>query len=348
MQRKTLQDALDSRIPEAVNLPPSDPRVIAYINEAQDRVIKRGHWWGTMGRFNIAVTNGLISTPRQIASIERASINRSIVPVHDFWYEWLDNGWGPMDETMPDGRLGCEFRGNYPLATDVFGTDVALRFICDLSVDSGKQVLVQGYDFSSPPNWVRTQIGATANFQSGELITIRTSAEPLVFSSTSWTQVTGIQFPNDLQGQVWCYQYDNNTHQFTLLGQYEPSNTRPAFARYFFPSLLPVTQGSTYKVEVLAKLDFIPVSIGSDFLTIGNLAALKKACMSIKAEEELRFSDASLLMDGGVNPKTKVYIRGAIQELDSELDHYLGSGRKIGINVQGWNFGSVDPVEQLL
>src|SRR5215471_14928753 len=123
MPRRTLQDALDTRIPEAVNLPPSDYRVIQYINLAQEKLLKRGHWWGTMARFNFTATNGLITLPQEIASIERVALCQQIVPIHDFWYEWLDNGWGPLDESHPDGRVSCEYRGHYPTFTDIIGTN---------------------------------------------------------------------------------------------------------------------------------------------------------------------------------------------------------------------------------
>jgi hypothetical protein len=342
MPRRTLQDALNSRIPEAVNLPPSDPRVVQYINLGQERMLKRGHWWGTMPRFNIQVTQGLITMPPELASIERVALAGAIIPVHDFWYEWLDNGWGPVDETAPDGRQTCEYRGHYPVFSDVVPPNKQIRLVCDLPVDVGKTALVQGYDDSTPPNWIRTQIGSSGLFQSGEQLTLQQSVQ----ASNSyhyWSKITDVQLPTDMQGQCWLYEYDFLANVSRLIGQYNAGNARPSFARYFFPSVLPNTSQPTV-MECLAKLDFIPVVQPTDYLTIGNLPALKLACMAIKAEEELRLSDASLLMNGGVNAKTGLRVVGAIDELNFELDHYLGQGRKIGMNIQGFNFGQLDEV----
>lgn len=350
MPRRTLADAKASRIPEAVNLPPADPRFAQYINEAQDSLLKRGHWWGTMARFQIAATAGLITMPREVATIEAVSTNSQILPIHDFWFEWLANGWGPVDESVPDGRPTCEYRGHYPTAFDIVGTNKSLRFVCDLPIDSGKQVLVQGYDDATPPNLIRSQIGATGEFQNGEYEELRTAIQPVTYSGTAFSRITDIIFPDDMQGQCWLYEKDLSVPALTerLIGQYDANNPRPSFARYFFPGIIAVTGGQTVSVEVLAKLEFIPVKVDTDHLMIGNLPALKKACMAIKAEEELRFADASLLMNGGVNPKSNVRIIGAIDELNFELDHYLGTGRRIGMTIQGLNIGTVEEVPNLL
>lgn len=349
MPRRTLQDALDSRIPEAVNLPPGDTRVIQYLNEAQDKLWKRGHWWGSMARYNISLTAGLVTLPREIATIERVAYSNRILEVHDFWYEWLDNGWGPINESLPDGRATCEYRGRSPVFSQPLPPNKSLKIVCDLAVDAGKVALIQGYDDSLPPNWIRTQIGSTGTFQSGVPLTMVQSVSLLTAPSTdyTWSSITDLQLPTNMQGQCWLYEFDIATQINRLIGQYNANNPRPSFAQYFFPFVLPQSP-QPIVVEALAKLEFIPVAQPSDYLMIGNLPALKLACMAIKAEEELRFSDASLLLNGGINPKTGYTVIGAIQELDFELDHYLGTGRRIGLNIQGFNKGEVEPVENVL
>jgi hypothetical protein len=89
-------------------------------------------------------------------------------------------------------------------------------------------------------------------------------------------------------------------------------------------------------VEAICKLDFIPVARDTDYVMLGNLPALKYGCMAIKANEENRYSDA------------KTLIGDAVMELESELDHYLGDGRKMGINVVGSGIGTADPIENLI
>lgn len=348
MPRRTLGDAKASRIPEAVNLPPDDYRFTQYVNEAQEQLLQRGHWWGTMARFLIQSTAGLITMPRQIATIERASLNQEVTPVRDFWYEWLDNGWGPLDETKSQGFPGTFYRGHYPVFSDIVGQNKALVFYCDLAVDAGKYALAQGWDDATPPNWIRNQIGSSSLFESGERIKLGQMSDPVKnLSSAFFGRVTDIQLPDDMQGQCWLYEYDTIANTQRLIGQYDAGESRPTFARYLFPS---INIGTTnpVNVEVLAKLAFVKAINDSDYLVIGNLKALKLACMAVKAEEELRLSDASILINGGVNSKTGQRIIGAIGELDAELDHYLGAGRRMGINLIGTATGSAEPIDNLL
>ena len=68
--RVTLADLQASRIPAALGLCPTDPRIIAWCNEAQERLLYEGKWFGTVATFNICATNGYITLPREIATIE--------------------------------------------------------------------------------------------------------------------------------------------------------------------------------------------------------------------------------------------------------------------------------------
>jgi len=354
MPRRTLGDAKASRIPEAVNLPPDDYRFVQYVNEAQQMLLSRGHWWGTMARFVIQATQGLITMPRAIAVIERASLCGSLIPVHDFWYEWLDNGWGPRSETISQCYEECDYRGHYPIFSDIIGRNKALVFYCDLQVDSGKFALVQGYDDTQPDpntgrsNWIRSQVGSTGTFESGERLKMGQMADPVKnLSDQFFGKVVDVQLPDDMQGQCWLYEYDTILNTQRLIGQYDAGESRPSFPRYLFPSIR-TGNPNPVPVEVLAKLDFIKATVDSDFLVIGNLPALKLACMSIKAAEELRLTDANLLMNGGVDKKSGIRIIGAIGELEAELDHYLGAGRRMGINILGSSIGSVEEIPNLL
>lgn len=330
MPRTTFSDVQASRIPESLNIGPNDPRLYKYVNEATNRLLKAGKWWGTYARYRLCATAGLITFPKQIATIEAVALCGQPIPVHDMWYEFLANGWGTRRETC--GPVECDYRGRYPTFSDIIGTDKKVRALCDVATDVGKTVLVLGYDTNG--NWIRTTQGGV--ILDGEVITFAQS--PGTNSTNLFSVVTDLQPPSNMDGQWWLYEYNTTDTTQRLIGQYNYDDLRPSFARYLFPSLRNCTNNACAAtlVEAICKLDFIPVKRPTDYLLIGDINALKFGCMAVKAAEENRYTDDTTLMNK------------AVLELDNELDHQLGAGRRIGVNVMGLNIGQVDPIPTLI
>ena len=68
----------------------------------------------------------------------------------------------------------------------------------------------------------------------------------------------------------------------------------------------------------MAKLEFIPVVVDTDYLLIGNLPALKAECMAVRYEES--DNEKSIAMG-------ELKHRQAIKFLNKELVHYVGRER---------------------
>jgi hypothetical protein len=346
--RTTYQDLQNSRIPASLGVGINDPRLLQWTNEAMERLLYMGKWWGTVARFNICATNGCITLPRQIATIEAVNVCGHPVPVRDFWYEFLANGFGTREsQTTPNGGGCCGggggmseaiSRGRFPVFTDITGSTSKLHFVCDVSTDAGKQVLLLGYDANG--NWIRTmQNGAYAD---GEMIALAQGAGTT--SVNFFTVITDLQFQSAMDGQSWLYALDTTTALLTMLGHYQYDEPHPSYARYYFPGINPktgTTGCNTVKVEIVGKLDFIPVKVPSDYLIIQNLPALKEMMSALKkSENQADSTAANNIIAGGMAT--------AMEMLDKQLDHYLGSGRTIGINVVGSSVGDNEPVLNFL
>jgi hypothetical protein len=348
--RVTLQDAIDFGIPTVIGACGLDPRFLRVLNEGIQRLLFKGKWWGTVQRFRFCVTDGEVTLPKQIATIEAAAVCGYPVQVRDMWYEFLENGFGirqaQFDQPSTSngsnfnrvwGTNECLYRGRYPTFSNVMGTDKRLNLFCDRSSDIGKPVLLLGWDQNN--NWIRTlQSGTMADGEVVQLLQAPGSQTINLFSS-----VTDIQPPNNLDGQWWLYEFSTTALTNRLIGHYQYDDTRPSFARYLLPGInqqQPTPSTCNYTpIELAGKLDFIPAKKPTDYLIIGNLPALKEICMGINNSENEP--------DGRV--KVSI-INSAMQSaavlLDQELDHYLGSGRKQGMNVQ---FYSDDyPIENFI
>lgn len=339
MPRITLADVQNpklSNIAANVGMTPATNDFIALINEAQQRLMFEGRWWGTCARFTICAFNGCLTLPRQIATIEAVAVCGRPIPLRDFWYEFLENGMGirSNQSCWPEAVA----RGNFPTITEISGVTSKLNAICDLTADAGQQILALGYDQNG--NWIRTlQNGAYAD---GEVITL--SVSPGTKSVNLFSRVTDLQMTGEMSGQWWLYAYDTNTAIQTLLGNYQHDETRPSYARYFFPSVAALTGVSGSKpvqIDAIGKKEFIPAQQPTDYLIIGNIPALNEMCMAInKAGNEADGVKSNQILQSG--------LMAAIRLLNGELDMYLGSGRRIGITLSGSSVGEQFPVENFI
>lgn len=333
MARTTLKMVKASRIAEAINLRPTDARFLQYVNECIQRLLLKGKYWGTFGRYAITVDSQILTLPAHIDTPEAINIGKVPMPLRSPWFEFLALGYGTRDSSISNGINECIYRGTAPTFKEVPASDF-LTVKCDVTADVGKSVRILGYDASG--NWVRTEVAGV--WSDGEEVLLAQGAGTA--TATTFTRVTDIQAPDDLEGKWWLYA---GTIAGTMIGSYEYWETNPAYKQY----LIPFVSTALTTVEIMGKLAFIPVKKDTDYPLIGNLAALKLGCMACKAEEENDFARASILWNGGRSKNGQV-ILGAIQELDAELNHHTGDGQQLGISLVNGSSGYNSVVESLV
>jgi hypothetical protein len=376
MPRLTLADVQASRIPPALGLCPTDAKFIAYVNEAQQRLLTKGLWWDSCGKWKLAAYGGEITMPPQLATIESIAINHVPIPVHDFWFEFLQSGIGTRSAnevgTVAGSSLGgatgvygipeANFRGNFPTFRNLTpnADTKKLVLVCDLAVDVGATVTVLGYDNNG--NWIRTVSGTS--YIDGEVIALAQGAGTT--SVNYFSNITDIQFAAPRSGQCWLFENDTVTGVKTLTGWYQYFETAPSYGRWLIPSIfqpsstsgvippanwqqtwvqggLPNPTLTTYipsLVEVMGKKAFIPVVLPTDYLIINSISALKNECVAVK-----KFEDAVSSQDV---QEAMAFETMAIAELDAQLDHHLGSSRRIGLNISGSSMIDGCPLETFM
>ena len=332
MPRLTLGDVKTSRLPYAVNLcgTQNESKLTALVNEAQERLLAKGKWVGTYGRYRISVDAGCITWPRQIGTIEAWAYCEGPGRLRNEWYEFQECGPGLQDSennrgsTMIDRGEACTYAN-----ITVTGNRIAVR--AEHASDAGKKIILKYY--TSTGVKVLTQIDGT--WQEGEEITI--VAPPAYALSANAVLPNGLySVLKDTTNQpVSLWLYDPSAGAIgSRIALYEPSETRPVYRRSQVPGL---DQFSTCTdddcedqrtVTVIAKFRHIPVVNDNDELLIGNLPALKLACQSILYEEQERLDLARTFMHGGtiVVDGNAVPVDGAIPLLEQELAAWIGDG----------------------
>jgi len=267
-----------------VNLCSTDTRVIDYVNQASERLIWKGHYKNTYGRFAVVATDAVIAWPREIQTIEKVYVNSTQVTVRNGWYEFLESGPGLLDATTFLG-VECIDRGISPLSSDL-QTNEVLRLYATIAADAGVIVRVQGADSTS------TEIRTEYPVSSGTYITGRnlTLTGTYVQSPEQWTNVTGVQKPVT-KGSITVKAYNVSTLVERTIGIWHANDTKPEYRRSIIPGLL--TGGvTTQTLTVIGKLRFLPALVSTDWVVPDNLAAVKLMARAIYLEENDRLQDA--------------------------------------------------------
>lgn len=342
MNRRTLLDARMSRIPEAIGTCANDNvTLLTTINEAQQRLLNdeaqpdEGFWgtWAVMN-FNLTQADPYFTTPRDVARVTLIDICKKPILLRNQFYEYLEfgNGLRPLSccSTGVCENLGVFDRGPVVSFKDIAPPNKKLRVFATDETDYGKRVLLSGKDQFD--NTLYSQDGF--NRVTGEFVTLTSPFADTVNQFSVWN---GVQ-KDITNGQIQIHEVDTVTGDMRLLLTMEPSETVGCYRRYFVNGLpntcatgCPPTE--PIQISALVKLDFIPVVADTDYLIIGNLAALKEECMAIRLME----------MDA---PNAKrvaaAHHAMALRLLFGELDNYIGKER-VAISVPLWGSDRLRP-----
>lgn len=328
MLRPRLQDFQLSRGPQALGITPGDlPKCARAVNAAQQRLLydkAQGEegWYGTWAEMSFAVdpSRPYITLPRGVARIEALDVGNRTLPLRNQFYEFMDFGNGYMRQHWHRRMEGGVYaRNNTPTWFDLTGGAQPVSAMAVNPLDAGKRILISGLDENQRPI---VTLNSNNPIQ-GEYVTLS-----LIGSATvnSFSQITGIQKDVTI-GHVTVSQTVSNS----LLVELEPSETSAWYRRYYL-SRLPVH--CVGRVRALVKLDFIPVSVDSDYLLIPNVEAVIEEAQSVRLGE----TD-----DSGGQQQAALHHQKAIQLLIGQVNHYIGKDSP-GVNFKPFGSASLNHV----
>jgi len=292
MQRPTVANALASRLPQALGLCADNiSGVCAIINSATPRLMYAREvgdegWWGSYLEiaFDLTQSEPNFTAPFEVARVIGMDICTNPIPIQNQFYSYLRFGAGrfPKSTCATDrcAQLQAYDRGTFPTFKDVDGSNKKLRFYLTDTGDELKRVLVQYKDSNGVP--IRSLDGTVQ--VDGEFLEL---VAPFVDTTNDVSVVTGIQKDITL-GRVTIYEVDTVTADQRLLGFMEPGETVAQYRRYYvngLPTSCCNGDSTTVQVTAMCKLDFVPVSVPTDYLQIPNVEALIQECQSVRFDE---------------------------------------------------------------
>ncbi len=274
----------------------------ALTNEATERLMVRGGFWGTVGKLRTCIRCNSLVWPRAV--IEPLAINVCGVPVTQSGYWWQFLPMNGADYRMARGfglfgvggllgapGLGMGSCGNVVVQHEAGGVPVQANLECGkpryirafpaYQADIGKTVTIFGVDDNGQEIFTKR---ADGTWMPGVVLTL---ASPFVGTPFLVRTVTRV-LKDATMGPVRLYAYDAVTDTMTDMAYYQPSERSPSFAH----STVRGRRGRVGSscnglttVEALVKLRFIAVETDEDEVLVGNWPALKLMMLSIRDED---------------------------------------------------------------
>lgn len=327
-QRITLAQVKASRLPTSIGLCSADgPGICSILNEATLRLVQASGetgWYGTWAKvvFNVDRDDPYLTLPRTIARVIDMSVCDSPIRTQNPFFEFLQFGAGLQAPAASCSRNSCACemqmydRGTVPLFRDLTPGN-KLRFYIMNAADTGKRIFITGVKDVNGTDIFTVDRGVTIN---GLAITLDNQF-PFVETPIAINSLEGIQ-KEETVGQVKIYEVSTTTDTQIMLSVMDPTEQNAYYRRYFVQGLperccgCDHTEDTTVQLTAMAKLEFIPVKVDTDYLLIGNIPALKNECQAIRYEE----------MDSPASAQMAILRhRDAIRLLNKELTHYMGA-----------------------
>lgn len=200
----------------------NEPKLFRWITDAVELLANKGEVDPLVGFVDICVDGSCITLPREVETVLGLNIGGHPAVGHDEVFSFHLNGPG-------DFKTSCGFswsnRGTFPTYRDLKCPSKLIAFL-DSEEDSGKLLRVFGYDEQNRP--LRTLVGTT--WEDGYRVpTIFGYALPDANAPTI-SRITGIVKDRTV-ANVRLSSFDNSTSTGTLLGVFEPDETKPSYRR---------------------------------------------------------------------------------------------------------------------
>lgn len=277
----------------------------SYLNLSQERLINSGKWNGTILPVRFLSPDGIITLPRQFASIlaskwvkDQAS---GPIKIHNNWFSYL-NATNDLWSSTYWPRYGynntfiSDIGDGFCTFKDSPYSSCTLKIEIENSFDSGNTVVIKGNDINNNS----ITITHTLSFPNSNTIQ--------VFNGT----ITMFQKPITF-GKINLYAVDGLNE--TLIGTYEASETTASYHRYAVPNDPKIDY-----IDALCKLRYVPCISDKDEVVVSNLGALKNMLTSLKFEDEADLE------------RSEMFFNKALQLLNGENKEIRG-GSKWTLNI---------------
>lgn len=305
---------------------PNDPRFLAMLNEACERIINSGKWKGVYAEVTFYYQNyGYIWLPAEYQSIIGMRYKCVPAPTFTQQYQYFENGPGEVDSASHYPGLLIDMGDGYPTqydASDMFDiANLASWRVYSNALDDGKTLRIFGKTTNgSSVTPYEELVDASGN--PGIEVTLEAPYVTLTIPSTGSnpTVITGVQ--KDVTADTVLLKAVDADDNLYTVGMYEPRDVTPMFRRYQVGTM--DNSSTDDAVKVLCQRRFLPLVAETDWVIPGNLSALRQGLRSLIYDE----ANEDELADGAWGK--------CLQRLNEESRTSRGAGRPlVGFEIFG-------------
>lgn len=273
-----------SRLKEVAAACPDSAEFISLVNEATERMLKRGDWPGVVVPIHVCSFAGCVAFPRYVGQVRKLNVCRHPVPIRNLWWDFFEDrhrpnwiSWCGQECMMIDGQYS-------PVLQDVMGDGRQLRAYPQVKADVGKYIRIFGEDNNGQV--LRTNNG-NGTWDDGIRIRL---VVPYGTNLKFVRRIDRVLIDEGMQGDLFLYAFNTTTGETEFISTYQPGDINPSFVRNSLriPNCQTSTTGTcgqSKPLVALVKLKFIPAVVDTDLVLIEDMSALKLMIQSIKAEE---------------------------------------------------------------
>lgn len=262
---------------------PTNPTVLARINEAVRGLLQTDDTNFTIDQIRYLTLNNSISLPREYESVRLVTMNSYPVNVASQTIEYVASGpgrcsWEQLPKLIDEG-VGHPTFFDIPKTEDWYLTAYSTQLSTTPLNISWRGRLADGSEILNTSGGSVNTLAISYWPVEGQM-----TASPTSVSLVPVRNLTGLSLPTGRTAYVTLYAYQPSTGRMCFLAKYAPGETVPGYRRYRLPR---ANFEDGILVECLAKKRFIPATSLSDVLLVQNIDAIKKKVISIERENVL-------------------------------------------------------------
>lgn len=284
---------------------PNNPLFLEMLNEVCERYTNSGKWKGNVVTVKFEASSGFVTLPWTYASALAMTYDRYPYPIFTEYHQYVEEGPGKVDEALHWPGILIDMGDGFCTQADI--TNPSTIRVYSSAADDDLKIRIYG-----------ELNGVTVYDSSGNEGEELTLAAPMVETTNQFTKITGFIKPHT-KARVYLKGWDGTTE--TLLATYQPNETRPSYRRY--------QTGTTEKeIRMICQRRFIPIVAETDWVSPGNLSALRAGIQSRLFEDATDPDAADASFTRGLN------------FLNDEAKAYRGGGRAtLDITNPTWYWG---------
>lgn len=268
---------------------------IPYLNQAMNSLLLSGRWNGSTVFVTFQSSAGFITLPYQYISVLGVNTGSWVPPIFSQNHMFIESGPGRIEATSQASSMLIDMGDGFCTSVEPPVAGSTLRIVLDNAADVGKIIRFYGYSGG-------VEIGDSSGRGIAVTTTGLTTNWAATFDLNGGRAITGIECPVDANGfpsitYNWkLYSVAPITGDATLLGTYQPQDTRPSYRRYQ-TGILTAPPDNKPAIQLLCQRRFIKAYKETDWIWPDNLQAIKAAMQAVQFEDAADYDSSAPAWD---------------------------------------------------